>query len=85
MVSLVERAGEAVLQRQQAKNGASLADSLFKFDGFKKEFAGSALPGVMLSEQDTRAVIRFLERDKRALVIEGEVCSSSMAAHSALF
>lgn len=76
VVSLLERAADAVLHTQEAKGGISLADTLYKFDGFRREFASAALPGVTLSEQDMRVVLKFLERDKRALVVEGEVSSS---------
>lgn len=73
VLSLLERAAEGVLQKQQAKNGVSLAESLYKFDGFRKEFAGSIFAGVTLSEQDMRVLLKFLERDRKVVVVDGEV------------
>ncbi|KAI0797955.1 hypothetical protein C8Q75DRAFT_740149 [Abortiporus biennis] len=72
VLSLLEKAADAVLQRQQSKAGLSLADSLYKFDGFKTEFAGIALPGVTLSDTDMRVLLKHLERDKKAVIVRGE-------------
>ena len=73
VVSLCERAAEGILQKHQSKSGVSLADSLYKFDSFIKEYASAALPNVALSRQDMKVVLKFLERDKKAVVIDGEV------------
>ncbi|KAH9071169.1 Snf7-domain-containing protein [Lactarius deliciosus] len=51
----------------------SLADTLYSFDSFRTTFAASALPGVTLSDKDLRVLLKFLERDKRAIVTEREV------------
>jgi hypothetical protein len=51
----------------------SLADTLYNFDSFRATFAASALPGVTLSDKDLRVLLKFLERDRRAVVTEGEV------------
>jgi len=82
VLSLVERAADGVLRKQEAKTGISLADSLYKFDSFKKEFAADALPGATLSEQDLRVVLKFLERDKTAIVVEGEAIKFLDAAEA---
>lgn len=42
VVSLLEQAAAAVLHKQESKAGLSLADSLYTFDGFKKEFGKCA-------------------------------------------
>ncbi|TCD63618.1 hypothetical protein EIP91_005169 [Steccherinum ochraceum] len=73
VLALLERAAEGVLQKQSAKSGLSLADYLYKFDSFKRQFSAVAFPGVTLSDQDMRVVLKFLERDRRALVVDGEV------------
>lgn len=69
----LERAAAAVLSKQEAKTGISLAESLYNFDSFKKTYAGEALPGVTLSDLDLKVLLRYLERDKRAIVRQGEV------------
>ena len=51
----------------------SLADALYNFDSFRATFAASALPGVTLSDKDLRVLLKFLERDRRAIVTDKEV------------
>ncbi len=74
VLSLLERAGDGVLQKQQSKTGVSLSEELYNFDGFKREFAGDALDGVVLSELDVKVLLKYLERDKKAIVVQDEVC-----------
>ena len=57
----------------QRARDVSLADTLYSFDSFRATFATSALPGVTLSDKDLRVLLKFLERDRRAVVTEGEV------------
>ncbi|THG98970.1 hypothetical protein EW026_g3296 [Hermanssonia centrifuga] len=73
VLSLLERAGDGVLQKQQSKTGVSLSEELYDFDGFKREFAGDALDGVVLSELDVKVLLKYLERDKKAIVVQDEV------------
>jgi hypothetical protein len=61
-----------VLASQRARD-VSLADTLYNFDSFRATFAASALPGVTLSDKDLRVLLKFLERDRQAVVTEGEV------------
>jgi charged multivesicular body protein 7 len=61
-----------VLASQRARD-VSLADTLYSFDSFRATFAASALPGVTLSDKDLRVLLKFLERDRRAVVTEREV------------
>lgn len=61
-----------MLASQRARD-VSLADTLYSFDSFRATFAASALPGVTLSDRDLRVLLRFLERDRRAVVTEREV------------
>lgn len=72
-----QRAAENVIRRQHAKPHVSLVDSLYSIASFRKEFATSALPGVTLSDEDVKILLRHLSRDKRALVFEKEVRVSS--------
>lgn len=73
LLSVLERAADAVLQAQRNKAGISLADSLYDFESFKKEFAGRALDDAVLSDLDLKVLLRYLERDKRALVTQKEM------------
>ena len=75
VLALVERAAESVLERQRQIAG-SLADTLFNFDSFRVEFSGNALEGVTLSDVDIKVLVKFLERDKSAVVVDKEVRNS---------
>ncbi|OCH92214.1 hypothetical protein OBBRIDRAFT_818381 [Obba rivulosa] len=70
VLSLLERAADSVIQHQREKFSGLLADQLYNPEGFKKEFAGRALEGVVLSDLDVKVLLRYLERDKRVLVIK---------------
>lgn len=61
-----------MLALQRARD-VSLADTLYSFDSFRATFAASTLPGVTLSDKDLRILLKFLERDRRAVITEGEV------------
>lgn len=72
LIGAVERAADAVLACQHER-GVSLADTLYSFDTFRAAFASSALPGITLSDKDLRVLIKFLGRDRRAVITENEV------------
>jgi charged multivesicular body protein 7 len=72
LIGVVERAADAVLACQRER-GVSLADTLYNFDTFRATFASSALPGITLSDKDLRVLVKFLERDRRAVITENEV------------
>jgi charged multivesicular body protein 7 len=57
----------------------NLADTLYSFDSFRTTFAMSALPGVTLSDKDLRVLLKFLERDRQAVIAEKEVCPHKTA------
>lgn len=73
-VDLVERAAENVLAKQDGRTGVSLAETLYSFEGFKEEFGSMALPGVTLSDTDVKVLVKYLQRDKRVLIADKEVC-----------
>ncbi len=73
VLSLLEKADDILLRRQQTKSGLSLADSLYNFESFKKEFAHDSVDGVTLSDADMRALLKYLERDKKAVNIDQDV------------
>jgi charged multivesicular body protein 7 len=72
LVGAVERAADAVVALQH-RRGVSLADTLYNFDSFRATFASSALPGVTLSDKDLFVLVKYLERDRRAVITEKEV------------
>ncbi|KAH9035493.1 Snf7-domain-containing protein [Lactarius pseudohatsudake] len=72
LIGVLEHAADSVLASQRARD-VSLADTLYSFDSFRATFASSALPGVTLSDKDLRVLLKFLERDRRAIVTEREV------------
>ncbi|EKM55225.1 uncharacterized protein PHACADRAFT_161171 [Phanerochaete carnosa HHB-10118-sp] len=72
VLSLLERAAEAVLAKQESKSSVSLADSLYNFEGFKKAYADEALEGVALSDLDLKVLLKYVERDKKAIVRQGD-------------
>lgn len=72
LVGVVERAADAVLASQRSR-GVSIADTLYSFDSFRATFAASALPGVTLSDNDLRILLKFLERDRQVVITEKEV------------
>lgn len=72
LISVLEHAAESILAEQRARD-VSLADTLYSFDSFRATFVASAFPGVTLSDKDLRVLLKFLERDRRAIVTEGEV------------
>lgn len=72
VVSLVESAADEVLERQERKVGGA-ADRLYTFDGFRKEFASVWGAGTILTEGDAKVLLRFMERDRKVVVVDGEV------------
>ncbi|KAI9446127.1 Snf7-domain-containing protein [Lactarius indigo] len=72
LIGVLEHAADSVLASQRARD-VSLADTLYSFDSFRATFAASALPGGTLSDKDLRVLLKFLERDRRAIVTEREV------------
>lgn len=80
VVGLLEQAAEAVLQHQES--GSSLADSLYDFDGFKREFGTCAFEGLELSNLDIKVLVKFLERDRQAIVVQRGVSGHSSIRRS---
>ena len=73
IVSLLERAADSVVARQRSRGGLSLADTLYNMESFRDEFAAHALDDAVLSELDIRVLLRYLERDRKAIVTRGGV------------
>ncbi|KIL69882.1 hypothetical protein M378DRAFT_157122 [Amanita muscaria Koide BX008] len=70
-VPLLERAADAVIAKHYSK-ATSDADHLYSLTSFKKEF-GSVLGLDILNNGDASILLKFLERDRRAIVTEQEV------------
>ena len=75
VLSLLEKAADVVIQRQRSKAGISLTNSLFNFESFHREFADKALDGVTLSREDTKVILKYLERDKKTVIVQRDVRS----------
>ena len=73
VLSLLEKAADIVLQKQHAKSGVSLADTLYDFESFTKELSHDSIDGVTLSDTDMKVILKYLERDKKAVIIRDGV------------
>lgn len=71
-VKLLEQAAERILERQRQKSTGNFADALYNAESFRTEFAGCAFENASLSDLDVKVILKFLERDKRAIVVKGE-------------
>ena len=76
VLGLVERAAHAVVRIREAKRGIGAADGLFNFEGFRKEFGDKVNAENILSEGDVRVLVKFLERDRKVVIVDKEVRSS---------
>lgn len=73
VLSLVERAADAVVRIREVDGTGGAADDLFSFESFRKEFAGKVTTGSSLSEMDIKVLVKYLERDRNILVVDKEV------------
>ncbi|KAF8212030.1 Snf7-domain-containing protein [Mycena galopus ATCC 62051] len=69
VISLVEAAAHDVMVKQSVK-GNGPGDALYNFESFKREF--STDPHA-LTDGDAKILIKFLERDRRAVVVNKDV------------
>lgn len=72
MLGLVVQAADT-LETMRDGVGLSPADNLYTFEDFRREFGAKILPGVVLSEMDTKVLIKFLERERRVVVQNDDV------------
>jgi charged multivesicular body protein 7 len=70
---LVESAAQGVLTHQQTKETGAYADKLYTIESFKREFSSAALPDVVLSDLDTKVLLKHLERDMKVVAVDGKV------------
>ncbi|KAJ3509631.1 hypothetical protein NLJ89_g5120 [Agrocybe chaxingu] len=73
-VSLLEAAGDEVVERQRA-GMASAGDALYTADSFRTAFVGVVGEGdaTPLRELDAKVLLRYLERDKGVIVVDKEI------------
>ncbi|KAF7338138.1 hypothetical protein MVEN_02038600 [Mycena venus] len=69
VISLVEAAANDILAKQSLK-GSGPGDGLYTFESFKREFSTDSQ---VLTDGDAKVLIKFLERDRRAVVVDKDV------------
>lgn len=75
ILSLVEKAADEVVARHERRGQGTKADDLFSYDEFRKAFGGVAggRDDEILRPTDVNVLLKYLERDRRAIVVEQEV------------
>lgn len=75
ILSLVEKAADEVVERHERRGNGSKADNLYSFDEFRKAFGGVAggREDEILRELDVNVLLKYLERDRRIIVVDQEV------------
>ncbi|KZS91062.1 hypothetical protein SISNIDRAFT_457037 [Sistotremastrum niveocremeum HHB9708] len=69
----LEAAADAVLEHWRNNRSSSLSDSLHNQETFTTLYSKIALPDVSLTSSDVKVLIKYLERDRQAIVTEREV------------
>jgi charged multivesicular body protein 7 len=68
---------DAVLQHQSSKP-PNISESLYSRSSFKEEFAYVPFKGTELSQLDVDVLLKFLERDQQALLVQGDVSDGTL-------
>lgn len=76
VINNLEKAGDAVVERQRQKGAVSPSDVLYTYESFKKEFGDVVDAGLVLSDDDMRVLVKFLDRDKGVIVADKDVSES---------
>jgi charged multivesicular body protein 7 len=84
ILSLVEKAADKVVERHEARGKGTKADDLYAFDEFRRAFGGVAggREDEMLRETDANVLLKYLERDRRTIVVDQEVCCIQVLIYS---
>jgi len=72
----LQRLADAIIAAQDEKSSLTLSDSLYNTESFKKyaESCSATLNGrKSLSETDVKVLIKYLSRDRRVVVVQGDV------------
>ncbi|KAK0228639.1 hypothetical protein IW262DRAFT_1429256 [Armillaria fumosa] len=72
VLSLLERAVEKILAEQKTKAGGP-SDGIYSIEGFRQDFAACINEAHVMSERDTKVLIKFLERDKNVIAVDKEL------------
>ena len=75
---LVESAAQGVLAHQRTKESGAFADKLYTIEFFKREFSSVAISDVVLSDLDTKVLLKHLERDMKVVVVDGKVAIQTL-------
>ena len=75
ILSLVEKAADEVVTRHERRGKGTKADDLFSFDEFRKAFGGvvGGSDVETLRKTDLNVLLKYLERDRRTIVVDQEV------------
>ncbi|PVF94856.1 hypothetical protein CPB86DRAFT_788647 [Serendipita vermifera] len=77
VISVVEKLADSIIAAQDEKTSLTLSDSLYNTELFKKHaescLKGTSLPIKSLSDTDIKVLLKYLSRDRRLIVIQGEV------------
>jgi charged multivesicular body protein 7 len=83
LMPLVEHAADSVQEKQRIQTSPGPSGSLYTFDAFRREFIGALGPySDFMSEVDAKVLIRYLERDRRVVVVEKEVWAGFRLCYS---
>ena len=71
----VEKVADVIAEALRQNVTSSPADSLYSFESFRRRFnhIGAALEDTALSDTDLRVLLKFLDRDRKIIVTEGDV------------
>jgi charged multivesicular body protein 7 len=76
VLTCLQRLADAIIAAQDEKSSLTLSDSLYTIESFKKyaESCSATLNGRKnLSETDAKVLIKYLTRDRRVVVVQGDV------------
>jgi len=77
VMPLLEQAADAVEKKQRTKAITGPSGSLYTFDGFRREFRDIFNPSLdAISVVDGKTLVRYLERDRRLVVVQDQVGTS---------
>lgn len=86
VLRLIERAGENVLATQRAK-ASGPGDILYTLEMFRQQFATCVglAPDTAMSRADAVVLLKYLERDKKAVIVDQDVCGSVLVTDQAAY
>lgn len=73
VLSIVEKAADMLVQLREQEGVFGPADSIFDMAGFKEKYASKLLPGVSLREIDIKVLVKYLQRDRKLVIVDQQV------------